>query len=386
MESMLEPVGLGADESVVYQQLLARPRLTAAELGELLGVSAARVRRALTRLGDAGLVTRLASTGPGRYMPARPDLAIDALTLRRQEELEHLRARARELTMAMADPPRGGPADLVELVEGAPAVMHHLSRMQLGASHEVCIVDCPPYLAGSPSDNPEERQALRRGVRYRAIYDATILAVPGRMQEVLEYAAAGEEARSLPDIRLKMIIVDRHTAMIPLGTGESQTGARTLIHRSPLLDILVACFDMLWERATPIAVPGTPTRAARPDAPGPADRSNAGPNGRSGADPTPGQSSGGSAPDRPSVEPSAGTSGDGASGEPSGGGPPADRPGEQDRELLAMLAAGMKDRATARALGVTERTVTRRITQLMRQLGAQTRFQAALQAAKRGWL
>lgn len=340
MESMLEPVGLGADESSAYQQLLSRPRLTAAELAEVLAISVARVRRALSNLADAGLVTRIATSAPGRYMPARPDLAIDALTLRRQEELEHLRARARELTMEMADPPRGSPADLVELVEGPPAVMHHLARMQLGASHEVCIVDCPPYLAGTPSDNPEELQALRRGVRYRAIYDATMLAVPGRMQDALRYVAAGEEARTMPDIQLKMIIVDQHAAMIPLGLGEAQTRARTLIHRSPLLDILVACFDMLWERATPLAVPG--------------ERGEA-----NGGQPVPA---------------------DGASL------PPLDRPGEQDRELLAMLAAGMKDRATARALGVTERTVTRRITQLMRQLGAQTRFQAALQAAKRGWL
>jgi sugar-specific transcriptional regulator TrmB/DNA-binding CsgD family transcriptional regulator len=330
MEPLLQPVGLGADESLAYRQLLASPRLSAPELAETLSLSVIRVRRALANLGEAGLVTRIATTSPPRYMPSPPDLAIDALALRRQEELERLRAHARELAMTMADPPRGGPADLVELVEGSSAVLAHLSRMQLGAEREVCVVDCPPYLTGSPAENPEERQAMRRGVRYRAIYHAPTLELPDRMDQVLVDINAGEEARAMPDVRHKMIIVDRRTAMIPLGRSDVETGARILIHPSPLLDILVACFQMLWERATPIA--------ATPHAPKTSDAAT------------------------------------------------TDAPGEQDRKLLAMLAAGMKDRATARALGVTERTVTRRITHLMQHLGAQTRFQAALQAAKRGWL
>ena len=329
MEPMLQPVGLGADESLAYRQLLASPRLSASELAEALSLSVTRVRRALANLGEAGLVTRIATTSPPRYMPSPPDLAIDALALRRHEELERLRAHARELAMAMADPPRGGPADLVELVEGSSAVLAHLSRIQLGAEREVCIVDCPPYLTGSPVENPEERQTMRRGVRFRAIYHAPTLELPGRMDQVLVDINAGEEARTMPDVHHKMIIVDRRTAMIPLGRSDVETGARILIHPSPLLDILVACFEMLWERATPLAAIPDPLACE--------------------AETT-------------------------------------DAPGEQDRKLLAMLAAGMKDRATARALGVTERTVTRRITLLMQHLGAQTRFQAALQAAKRGWL
>ncbi|HEX6076263.1 MAG TPA: winged helix-turn-helix transcriptional regulator [Micromonosporaceae bacterium] len=328
---MLQPVGLGADESLAYQQLLAHPRLSAPELAEALSLTVIRVRRALANLGEAGLVTRIATTSPARYMPAPPDLAIDALALRRQEELERLRAYARELTMAMTDPPRGGPADLVELVEGSAAVLAHLARIQLGAEQEVCIVDCPPYLTGGPAENPEQRQAMRRGVRYRAIYHAPTLEIPDRMDQILADISAGEEARAMPDVHHKMIIVDRRTAMIPLGRSDVETGARILIHPSPLLDILVTCFDMLWDGATPLA--------ATPVPPDDEDKATQ-----------------------------------------------LDAPDEQDRKLLAMLAAGMKDRATARALGVTERTVTRRITQLMRHLGAQTRFQAALQAAKRGWL
>ncbi|MGH3714394.1 MAG: helix-turn-helix domain-containing protein [Micromonosporaceae bacterium] len=396
---MLEPVGLGSDESAVYLRLLARPRSGAAELAELLTMPVTRVRRALAGLTEAGLVTRIAAATPARYMPAQPDLAIDALALRRQEQLERLRAHARELTMAMPDPPRGAPSDLVELVEGNAAVMQHLARMQHGAEREVAIVDCPPYLTGVPVDNPEEWQALRRGVRYRAIYHAPTIATPGRMDEVLDYVSAGEEARTLPDIHLKMLVADRRIGIMPLSVAEADTGVRVLIRPSPLLDMMVTCFDMLWERATPLAATPSQVQATSgASRVGTAPGSNGATSGGNGAAPagdgagtTPGTDGrGGNAaalgftPPGSGVAPGAVPIDNG--GEPAGLPGEAGGPSDRDRQLLAMLAAGMKDRATARALGVTERTVTRRITQLMQHLGAETRFQAALQAARRGWL
>ncbi|HSV38317.1 MAG TPA: helix-turn-helix domain-containing protein [Nocardioidaceae bacterium] len=60
--------------------------------------------------------------------------------------------------------------------------------------------------------------------------------------------------------------------------------------------------------------------------------------------------------------------------------------GPRDRELLRLLASGMKDRAIARTLGVTERTVGRRVTELMERLDADTRFKAGVQAAQRNWI
>ena len=58
----------------------------------------------------------------------------------------------------------------------------------------------------------------------------------------------------------------------------------------------------------------------------------------------------------------------------------------EDAQLLALMAAGLKDEVVARRLGLSLRTVRRRIAQLMRELDADTRFQAGIEAARRGWL
>lgn len=63
-----------------------------------------------------------------------------------------------------------------------------------------------------------------------------------------------------------------------------------------------------------------------------------------------------------------------------------DRITDEDRELLTMLASGLKDEAMARRLDIHVHTVRRRITRLMQALNAETRFQAGVQAALRGWL
>lgn len=59
---------------------------------------------------------------------------------------------------------------------------------------------------------------------------------------------------------------------------------------------------------------------------------------------------------------------------------------EQDRKIVALMAAGVTDDAIARRLALSRRTVSRRIGALLDRLGATTRFQAGVQAAHRGWL
>jgi len=56
------------------------------------------------------------------------------------------------------------------------------------------------------------------------------------------------------------------------------------------------------------------------------------------------------------------------------------------RLLLGQLATGAKDEQIARAFGVSLRTVRRRVAELTDELGAQSRFQAGVEAVRRGWI
>ncbi len=56
------------------------------------------------------------------------------------------------------------------------------------------------------------------------------------------------------------------------------------------------------------------------------------------------------------------------------------------RLLLLQLADGAKDEQIARTLGLSLRTVRRRIADLLIELGVDSRFQAGVEAVRRGWL
>ncbi|MEU6281062.1 helix-turn-helix domain-containing protein [Streptomyces sp. NPDC047028] len=346
MGHLLEPVGLGATDSDVYLYLLSHGQADPADIARSLALSTPTIRHSLQRLTAAALCNRLLGR-PARYVAAPPEVALDALVLHQHQVLDELRARARELTVRRA-PVADGSSPLLELVEGAEAVLRTLARLELGAREEVLIIDSPPYL-NDGALNTNELQALTRGVRYRALYHAPVLALPDRLALLERYLSAGEQARSLPEVRMKMLIADRTEALIPLSFTGADASTRLLVRSSPLLDALLVTFDALWEKGAPLGgahpAPSSATDTGSRDAPHPNQ---------------PGQS-----PRSPNS-------------------PQPLRP--RDRDILRLLASGAKDRTIARALGITERTVVRRIHALMTTLNATTRFQAGVQAAHRGWL
>lgn len=63
-----------------------------------------------------------------------------------------------------------------------------------------------------------------------------------------------------------------------------------------------------------------------------------------------------------------------------------DSPTPGERNLLTLLASGHTDQSIARRLGICDRQVRRRIAELLRRLGAPSRFAAGAEAVRRGWL
>jgi DNA-binding NarL/FixJ family response regulator len=59
---------------------------------------------------------------------------------------------------------------------------------------------------------------------------------------------------------------------------------------------------------------------------------------------------------------------------------------ELDARILGLLLAGLTDQAVANQLGLSMRTVQRRVRALMDRVAAETRLQLGFQAARRGWL
>jgi DNA-binding CsgD family transcriptional regulator len=322
---VLDGLGLTSDQEAVYVALVDVPSATLEEISQRCpGVPAGQVIADLER---AGLVSRLAdSPGSGvAYTAAPPDVALELLVRSRQQELARARLSVAELAGRYRQARvSAGPHEVIEVGTTMEATALRWEQLQRSARQQVRSFDRPPYISPSPLNNPVELEMLATGVAYRAVYHPAGLALPGRPAAMRTMIAAGEQARVTQSVPVKMFIADDQMGLIPLEVGGSAE-AGLIIRASSMLDTLVALFELVWERAIPVHADGD--------------------------------------------LPSGGTG-----------------PGQEEATLLGLLAAGLTDAAIARHLGTHPRTVQRRVRELLDRLDAGTRFQAGLQAVRRGWL
>ncbi|MEU8890757.1 helix-turn-helix domain-containing protein [Streptomyces sp. NPDC048442] len=330
----LHSLGLGEVEGRVYEALLKEQASCASELARLLEVPVLRIDEALTSLSVSGFTVPATDGAP---RPAAPAAAIRTLIHRRQAEL-HIRSAELEQLMMSADRIAGrltagsqsASEGGIEIVTGHRQIGERAESLLASAEQEVVILDRPPY-AKADADHPDRPPALdieallARGITVRAVIDREGLGLPGRMRSLTALAARGLRARVTSGVPTKLIGIDHRITLLPPSESADPTASALVVGDALLRNALLPLFETVWDRSIPL----------------------------------------------------------GSSG---GTGPTADPVSGQQRELLGLLAAGLKDEAIARRLGVHVHTARRRITRLLAALNAETRFQAGAQAATRGWL
>src|SRR5262249_31215976 len=140
-----------------------------------------------------------------------------------------------------------------ELLTGHEDISAAVRRLTEGARRQVRAFDRPPYVERPGSNLENQRRRLRTGIAHRVIYDPAAVAWPGRFHgDILPRIRAGEQARVLAELPLKLVISDDRSAIIPFSLAPGGHAAAYLIHRSPMLVALEALFEVEWERATPL--------------------------------------------------------------------------------------------------------------------------------------
>lgn len=251
----LSVLGLTAEQERVYEALATSARRRAEDLAELLELPQAQVGIALEKLLRLGLA--VADPGEDQSVSAAPvEIAVDALVRSQHEALDRAQAFSRDLAQRVA---RSGdvhrPEQLVSVVVGREALGSISQQMQRSARKEVLMFDRPPYVTPlsehGGGHNPEQPARMAAGVRYRTVFDQTVLDDPAIVARIRRDTAAGEEGRILADLPLKLIVVDRALALLPLLSGvDADPPAALLVRSSVLVDSLVALFEALWHAAS----------------------------------------------------------------------------------------------------------------------------------------
>jgi DNA-binding CsgD family transcriptional regulator/sugar-specific transcriptional regulator TrmB len=332
----LAELGFTAEQELLYRSLLRNPASTPEELAREHGLKPATARVICAELAALGVLRHDRSEGSG-FTVMQPAAAIGQLIEQREDELLRQYRRASqcrylidELNLLYRQPRETEPEDSgVERVEDVHAIRDRLEELSFFTRTSVYSIQPggPQSRESLEASRPLDQRGIRRGLEMRVIHEVSVLEDELNRAYLRELVMGGTKVRVTSQQVDRMVIMDCKVAVIPVDPANSGRGA--LIVRHPgLVSGFVDLFNRAWQDARDLPwLTDTDEQAHK----------------------------------APEISP-------------------------QDKRILELLASGCTDETSAREVGVSVRHLRRAISRLMQQLGANSRFEAGVEAARRGWL
>lgn len=326
---MLSGVDLSPQDQDVYRALLAHPSWTLADIRDHVGKPEREVRASFDRLTKLALLEPSPS-GPG-FVPVNPEVGLAPLLQQLEAELDERKAKlsqdqaiAAALVSEYTSHRVQTGIDGVERVDGLENVRQRLAELSQQSESDVRAFMTAGALSPSAVEacRPLDEETLARGVAMRTVYLDSVRNDRATVDYATWFTEQGGEARTVPALPMRLILCDRSVAVVPLQHDASGNGA-LVIRLDSVVAALYELFDLIWDRAVPLGETLVPE---------------------------------------------------------------TEGPSERDLALLKMLELGLTDEGMGRKLGVSVRTVRRLTADLLKRLDAQSRFQAGMEAARRGWV
>ncbi len=322
--------GLDLDQNAerVYRTVVSLGAADGAAIAHRLGMTVAETTSQIEVLVGAGLVDVGAD---GRIEAVSPMLALGVLLEQREQQIREARAALDELADEYRKVRELQVSDGIEIVRGRSEIGTWINYLLMSGTEQFRLFAKPPFAVFGLSETDTEREVAGHGLRERVIIERTVLDEPAAEKDLLTSLDRGQEIRMVQALPAKLLIVDDSMAIVQLDEGGMAHSEIAVVRPGGLLDCLTFGFESLWRSAMQLREgPG-----------GTVDRSLASPNDL--ADPA-------------------------------------------DRAVLTLLLAGLTDASVAARLGISERTVQRRVRRLMDRAGTDSRVLLGWHARDRGWL
>lgn len=250
-------MGLTTYEAKAYVALLERDSFTAAQVARQADLPRQRIYDVLGSLVEKGL----ASTRPGsvvKYAAVAPDLAIERLVMAHRHELADLERSALAIIAELGPTYRSGldktdPLEYIEVLRDAGAINERFAELQASVKREILVFTKPPY-ATPPQENLEGLEVTATHTA-RSVYEMSAFDDPDVITGIRRFIEAGEEARFVEELPLKLVIIDETIVMFgmqdPIGHGRDLT--IMVVEHPSLASVLKTSFEATWERGLTMA-------------------------------------------------------------------------------------------------------------------------------------
>ncbi|MGW4807740.1 helix-turn-helix transcriptional regulator [Kitasatospora sp. NPDC004272] len=289
MPVALQAFGLSEPADRLYRELLRAPDAADAVLIARLGLTPDQLHSARQELIALELL-RPPWDDPTVLHPVVPELGLAALLARREAELlahrqefEQARAALGQLRAEVAAERRH---TRTENLIGTDAIRDRLTELGAGTASQALVLSpatgptadptadsatepttgpggttTPSTPARTPARTPAATlpdeslctELLRRGVELRTLFVDAVRRHPPTVEYARRLVELGGQVRTVPALPLRMVVLDRETALLPLDPERADTA--TVLHGRGPVAALCALFDGLWHSAAPLCHP-----------------------------------------------------------------------------------------------------------------------------------
>lgn len=255
----LEELGLSTYEARVVLALFRSGSATPARLARLADVPRTSTYQVLEELHSQGLAERIPGDGPAVWVSRGPEEVLARLESAQEERLRQHRSRSDRvrdtLTQVLSEAP-AAVMPYVQVIHEPARVKPLYEQMLADAREELLVFNRPPYSWTLGVPNPVILEIAGR-VPTRVLYQASQVTDPAGdlwRQEMEAYHAAGAQGRVMPDLPLKLAVVDRKVALLTIDDPVlAHVGFPTslLVEHPSFASVQANSFEFLWATATP---------------------------------------------------------------------------------------------------------------------------------------
>jgi len=248
----LTRLGLTSYEAKAYLALISRDSSTASQVSKVAGVPRQRIYDVLGTLVEKGFAT----TRPGgvvKYAAATPELAIDGLVARQRQQLADTELGARRMIEQLkpqfaAGKEQTDPLEYIEVLRDLRAVNERFGELQAGIKDEILVFTKPPY-ATPPQENVEGLEVTQSHDVY-SVYELSAFDDPDFVEGMRRFIEAGENARFVEELPLKLVIIDEAVVMFGMEDPIAGSSGLTMmvVEHPQLAKVLKLAFLAVWEQ------------------------------------------------------------------------------------------------------------------------------------------
>jgi HTH-type transcriptional regulator, sugar sensing transcriptional regulator len=246
----LTRLGLTSYEAKAYLSLIKRDSYTAAQVARQAALPRQRIYDVLGTLVQKGL----AVARPGnvvKYAATPPEVAINLLIQSHRQQLNEMERGARSMVETLQPSFEAGqahtdPLEYIEVLRDRRAINERFAELQSSVKREILVFTKPPY-ATPPQENVEGL-AVTLTHEARSIYEFGVFDDPAVSEGVRRFLEAGEEMRFVPELPLKLVIIDETIVMFGMEDPVAGSADLTIVvvEHSSLARVLKTAFDAIW--------------------------------------------------------------------------------------------------------------------------------------------